>query len=144
MAAQGTAKSRLVPLLLSRTPRFSKSLSAVPSFSSIRLLQHPRTFAVSSVLRTDGVFRGLTDGRLPVPWIDVIQRQNGSQPVGLADTNIKERDLTPRKMKESYHRVILPLGRDPWLSDTYINSSGHIRFVPPRSLFCISVCSSCF
>lgn len=30
-------------------------------------------------------------------------------------------------MRDSYHRVILPLGRDPWLSDTYLNSSGHIR-----------------
>lgn len=38
-----------------------------------------------------------------------------------------ERDMTPRKMSDSYHRVVLPLGRDPWLSDTYINSSGHIR-----------------
>ncbi|KAG6353811.1 hypothetical protein INS49_005292 [Diaporthe citri] len=30
-------------------------------------------------------------------------------------------------MGDSYHRVVLPLGQDPWLSDTYINSSGHIR-----------------
>ncbi|RYP49921.1 hypothetical protein DL768_004457 [Monosporascus sp. mg162] len=30
-------------------------------------------------------------------------------------------------MSDSYHRVILPLGRDPWLSDTYINATGHIR-----------------
>ncbi|KAM6517233.1 hypothetical protein FSOLCH5_008196 [Fusarium solani] len=30
-------------------------------------------------------------------------------------------------MSDSYHRVVLPLGQDPWLSDTYINSSGHIR-----------------
>ncbi|RYP72946.1 hypothetical protein DL769_004346 [Monosporascus sp. CRB-8-3] len=30
-------------------------------------------------------------------------------------------------MSDSYHRIILPLGRDPWLSDTYINATGHIR-----------------
>ncbi|RYP93320.1 hypothetical protein DL770_000509 [Monosporascus sp. CRB-9-2] len=30
-------------------------------------------------------------------------------------------------MSDSYHRVVLPLGRDPWLSDTYINATGHIR-----------------
>lgn len=39
----------------------------------------------------------------------------------------KERDLSPRRMSDSYHRVVLPLGQDPWLSDTYLNSSGHIR-----------------
>lgn len=41
----------------------------------------------------------------------------------------QERDNTPKKMSDSYHRVVLPLGQDPWLSDTYINSSGHIRLV---------------
>ncbi|KAK8037984.1 hypothetical protein PG994_014751 [Apiospora phragmitis] len=39
----------------------------------------------------------------------------------------RERDMSPKKMGDSYHRVVLPLGQDPWLSDTYINSSGHIR-----------------
>ncbi|KAG9235458.1 mitochondrial putative acyl-coenzyme A thioesterase 9 [Amylocarpus encephaloides] len=30
-------------------------------------------------------------------------------------------------MAEGYHRLILPLARDPWLLDSYINASGHIR-----------------
>ncbi|KAA8564828.1 hypothetical protein EYC84_010599 [Monilinia fructicola] len=30
-------------------------------------------------------------------------------------------------MRDSYHRVILPLGSDPWLLDNYITASGHIR-----------------
>jgi len=30
-------------------------------------------------------------------------------------------------MEDSYHKVVLPLARDPWLLDTYLNSSGHIR-----------------
>lgn len=30
-------------------------------------------------------------------------------------------------MKDSYHAVTIPLGQDPWLLDTYLNSSGHIR-----------------
>jgi len=30
-------------------------------------------------------------------------------------------------MDDSYHKVVLPLARDPWLLDTYLNSSGHIR-----------------
>ncbi|KAF2809346.1 acyl-coenzyme A thioesterase 9 [Mytilinidion resinicola] len=30
-------------------------------------------------------------------------------------------------MSDSYHSVILPLAQDPWLLDTYLNSSGQIR-----------------
>ncbi|KAK4496635.1 hypothetical protein PRZ48_012615 [Zasmidium cellare] len=30
-------------------------------------------------------------------------------------------------MSDSYHSVVLPLAQDPWLLDTYMNSSGHIR-----------------
>ncbi|KAL1960242.1 hypothetical protein VTO42DRAFT_8785 [Malbranchea cinnamomea] len=36
-------------------------------------------------------------------------------------------DLTPKRMKDSYYRTILPLAQDPWLLDTYLNASGHIR-----------------
>jgi acyl-coenzyme A thioesterase 9 len=35
--------------------------------------------------------------------------------------------LTPKRMDESYHSVVLPLAQDPWILDTYLNSSGHIR-----------------
>lgn len=31
-------------------------------------------------------------------------------------------------MADSYHSVVLPLAQDPWLLDSYMNSSGHIRF----------------
>ncbi|KAI9671869.1 MAG: hypothetical protein M1831_003397 [Alyxoria varia] len=30
-------------------------------------------------------------------------------------------------MNDSFHKVVLPLAQDPWLSDVYLNSSGHIR-----------------
>ncbi|KAI9753184.1 MAG: hypothetical protein M1835_001020 [Candelina submexicana] len=38
-----------------------------------------------------------------------------------------DRDLTPKKMSDSYHRVVIPLAQDPWLLDSYLNASGHIR-----------------
>ncbi|CAK7272661.1 hypothetical protein SEPCBS119000_005242 [Sporothrix epigloea] len=122
MAAPKAIGTRLAPLFGPRARHLSKSLhfARLPS-------QRPRTFAVLSALRTDGVFRGLTDERLPVPWVEVLQRQRDAQNIELADTKESVHDLTPRKMRDSYHRVVLPLGRDPWLSDTYINSSGHIR-----------------
>ncbi|OAA62841.1 acyl-thioesterase [Niveomyces insectorum RCEF 264] len=86
-----------------------------------------RLFSTTPRRLTDGVFRGLTDNRLPMPWIEAFRLQQEGQSVAFAEAHHQVRDLTPRKMSDSYHRVVLPLGRDPWLSDTYINSSGHIR-----------------
>ncbi|OTA56595.1 Thioesterase/thiol ester dehydrase-isomerase [Hypoxylon sp. EC38] len=88
----------------------------------------PRRCVHSTAPRhTDGVFRGLSDNRLPMPWIEAWRLQQEGKNVASDEARSQERDLTPKKMSDSYHRVVLPLGRDPWLSDTYINSSGHIR-----------------
>lgn len=81
---------------------------------------------------TDGVFRGLTDDRLPTPWIEAFRKQQAGHGAAPDAALGQERDLRPRKMRDSYHRVVLPLGQDPWLSDQYLNSSGHIRCVRHR------------
>ncbi|KAH7121996.1 HotDog domain-containing protein [Dactylonectria estremocensis] len=84
-------------------------------------------FHTTAAPNTDGVFRGLTDSRYPVPWIEAWRlQQQGKSALG-AEESPKIRDLSDKKMSDSYHRVVLPLGQDPWLSDAYINSSGHIR-----------------
>ncbi|RYO89240.1 hypothetical protein DL766_004548 [Monosporascus sp. MC13-8B] len=62
-----------------------------------------------------------------MPWIEAWRAQQRGENPGPEHGEAEERDLSPRKMSDSYHRVILPLGRDPWLSDTYINATGHIR-----------------
>ena len=87
-----------------------------------------RCIHATSINRTDGVFRGLTDERLPTPWIEAFRSQRDGKGT-TSEAEPHERDLSPRRMQDSYHRVVLPLGQDPWLSDTYINSSGHIRYV---------------
>ena len=97
-------------------------------------LGQARCLQTTSRRGTDGVFRGLTDGRLPTPWIEAFHKQQAGKGTAASEAQPRERDLTPKKMSDSYHRVVLPLGQDPWLSDTYINSSGHIRCVRPRCL----------
>ncbi|WPH02044.1 acyl-coenzyme A thioesterase 9 [Acrodontium crateriforme] len=85
-----------------------------------------RQMSATGSQQTDGVFRALTDQRMQVPWIDAFRKQqNGT--VSLAKGPLPERDLTPKKMSDSYHSVILPLAQEPFLLDTYLNSSGHIR-----------------
>ncbi|KAK6433631.1 hypothetical protein LTR95_010194 [Oleoguttula sp. CCFEE 5521] len=94
--------------------------------------QQLRPFTSCTARRTDGVFRTLTENRVRTPWIEALRKkqQEGEDPTkasGKAETP-KHRDLSPKKMSDSYHSVILPLAQDPWLLDTYLNSSGHIRF----------------
>lgn len=62
-----------------------------------------------------------------MPWIEAFRLQQQDKASQSPEDCAEERDLTPKKMSDSYHRVVLPLGQDPWLSDTYINASGHIR-----------------
>ncbi|KAK8111365.1 Thioesterase/thiol ester dehydrase-isomerase [Apiospora kogelbergensis] len=92
-----------------------------------RSLLQARCIHATSSRHTDGVFRGLTDDRLPTPWIEAFRQQQSGEGTGSDDALPHKRDMSPKKMSDSYHRVVLPLGQDPWLSDTYINSSGHIR-----------------
>ncbi|KAJ4357874.1 uncharacterized protein N0V89_002451 [Didymosphaeria variabile] len=90
-----------------------------------------RAFSNTSSGRTDGVFRELTAQRLQTPWIEALREQQAkgksSAEASATAQSPKERELEPKRMNDSHHKVVLPLARDPWLLDTYLNSSGHIR-----------------
>ncbi|KAK3067807.1 hypothetical protein LTR53_015100 [Teratosphaeriaceae sp. CCFEE 6253] len=109
-----------------RAPAFRRLLRS-------RRVEQPLRRQLSTTPRrgTDGVFRELTDQRVQTPWIEALrQRQQEGQEAARERSEPKtpkERDLAPKKMSDSHHSVILPLAQDPWLLDTYLNSSGHIR-----------------
>ncbi|KAI9055893.1 hypothetical protein LZ554_000831 [Drepanopeziza brunnea f. sp. 'monogermtubi'] len=110
-----TSKLRPISLLL------SKALCS-PRTSQIR------TISSSSRCLTDGVFGELTAMRTRTPFIEAFRKQQQGENGTLAvTTDHSKRDLSPKSMSDSLTRVILPLARDPWLLDSYINSSGHIR-----------------
>lgn len=90
-------------------------------------MNQARWLQTTSSRGTDGVYPGLIDSKLLTPWIEAFRQQRAGKEASASEAQPSERDLSPRKMSDSYHRVVLPLGQDPWLSDTYINSSGHIR-----------------
>ncbi|GAP91474.2 putative acyl- thioester mitochondrial precursor [Rosellinia necatrix] len=123
MACRGVSARRL----LSGTASGSASAGIVRALSVPSAIPGTRNFHGTPACRTDGVFRGLTDSRRLLPWIEAFKQQQEGKIITASDSPIGERDMSPKKMSNSYHRVILPLGRDPSLSDTYINSSGHIR-----------------
>ncbi|KAF2720747.1 Thioesterase/thiol ester dehydrase-isomerase [Polychaeton citri CBS 116435] len=108
-----------------------RTLRRAPCMCSETILARTRNFSVSSSMRTDGVFRALTETRTPVPFIHAIrQRQQAEKEPQISKSEAPkpvERDLIPRKMSDSYYSVVLPLAQDPWLLDTYLNATGHIR-----------------
>ena len=87
--------------------------------------------------------------RVRTPWIEALrkQREEGSDPTEISSTPATppNRDLTPKKMSDSFHRVVrtifhtgdpdwltdsdqvIPLAQDPWLLDNYLNANGQIR-----------------
>jgi hypothetical protein len=117
----------------SRQPRQNllKSRSGLHRAFVVHRPSYTRGFSLSALRATDGVFRELTSARVPTPWIEAFRRKEAGL-VGdevVSDTAAaKEKRLEGKRMSESYHSVVLPLARDPWLGDTYLNSSGHIRY----------------
>ncbi|KAJ9642473.1 hypothetical protein H2201_006985 [Coniosporium apollinis] len=90
-----------------------------------------RSFHATTRHATDGVFQALTQARIQTPWIEALRKKQneGHDPTqGSGKQEVPaNRNLEPKRMSDSYHSVILPLAQDPWLSDTYLNSSGQIR-----------------
>lgn len=92
---------------------------------------HARQLHVSLRRQTDGVFKELTEMRVRTPWIEAL-RKNEKEDIdpnrhSSTPATPSNKDLTPKRMADSYHRVVIPLAQDPWLLDNYLNASGHIR-----------------
>lgn len=114
---------------VAQTSHFNTHMQQSSIVSS--LSRSSRSFHASAAQHTDGVFRELTSMRVRTPWVEAFRNQqaggkSSAEPVGKPRVP-KDRQLTPKHMDESYHSVVLPLARDPWLLDTYLNASGHIR-----------------
>ncbi|KAL8751827.1 MAG: hypothetical protein Q9199_006164, partial [Rusavskia elegans] len=90
-----------------------------------------RQLHLSPRRQTDGVFKELTEMRVRTPWIEALRKkeEEGIDPTQRSNTPAtpSNRDLTPKRMSDSYHRVVIPLAQDPWLLDNYLNANGQIR-----------------
>jgi acyl-coenzyme A thioesterase 9 len=85
-------------------------------------LHSTRCFHGSRGCRAQAFFAGIASSRMKTPWIDAFHDKDKPRQKATA-----ERDMKPKKMSDSFHRVVIPLGQDKWLSDTYINATGHLR-----------------
>lgn len=69
-----------------------------------------RQLHTTSAYRTDGVYKDLTSMRVRTPWIEALrkQREEGIDPTKSSSNPATppNRDLMPKKMSDSYHRVV--------------------------------------
>ena len=69
-----------------------------------------RTFSANHRQLTDGVFRELTAARVQTPWIEAFrgkEKQEIAEEKSQQNTApISGRDLTPKRMSDSYHAVV--------------------------------------
>ncbi|KAI0813005.1 hypothetical protein GGR55DRAFT_638765 [Xylaria sp. FL0064] len=112
----------------------SSSSSSSTSLSNIGILswRRPtmRQFHGTSAHQTDGASIDLTDRALGPLLADLealIPRPPDKAEALRSSQKLEERDMSPKKSSDSYHRVVLPLGRDLSLRKTYINSLGGLK-----------------
>ncbi|KAJ6169489.1 hypothetical protein N7497_002332 [Penicillium chrysogenum] len=108
----------------------SKSLAALPARAAVA--------AQPSCINTQGFHSTPSQAasrptwmpmRVKTPWIEALTQIREARKAGPqenAGQSVK-RDLSPKKMSDSYYSAILPLAQDKWLLDSYLNASGHIR-----------------
>ncbi len=69
-----------------------------------------KLFSSSQPRSTDGVFRELTAQRTSMPWIEAFRNQqkgkSANQESASRPSPRLQRDLAPKKMKDSYHSVV--------------------------------------
>jgi acyl-coenzyme A thioesterase 9 len=95
-----------------------------------RALRAPgnRLFHATGARATDGVYKELTEMRVRTPWIEALRRSKATSSQSAAGPEDPPKpDLTPKRMSDSYVRIVLPLQDDPWMLDTYANYSGQLR-----------------
>ena len=97
-----------------------------------------RQLSVSPPCRTDGVFRELTDQRVQVPWVEAFRKRereghDETKATGTPQTP-EHRDLSPKKMADSYHSVVRLRPKAAAPSSSLTDSSGVDSTACARSL----------
>ena len=82
-----------------------------PATSNLRnFLGATRQLHTSPIYCTDGVYKDLTTMRVRTPWVEALRkkREEAIDPTKKSDTPATppDRDLKPKKMSDSFHRVV--------------------------------------
>jgi len=90
--------------------KMAKVLRRLPqlSFRALRPIQctPSRCFSISAQRGTDGVYRELTAMRTRTPFIEAFRKQQENKLAKPISTDNVERDLSPKSMSDSFHKVV--------------------------------------
>ena len=109
-----THRTRNAQHLILHKMRSSRCLSFFENVYASRLIISSRIATrglhKTTVRHTDGVYTALTEMRVRTPWIEALrtQQKDGIDPrkKSAQPATPPARDLTPKKMSDSYHRVV--------------------------------------
>lgn len=72
-----------------------------------------RCFSAASKFYTDGVYQGLTAMRTRTPFIEAFRKQQENKVAKPVSTDDVERDLSPKSMSDSHHKVVCHMMGNP-------------------------------
>ena len=111
-----------------RLPSASKALRCLQNDCIAHMFRlQARHFTRTRSWYTDGVYKELTAMRVRKPWIEAFRESQQTTKSTEQPKKYPKPDITPKKMSDSYVRIILPLAQDPWMLDTYSNATGQLR-----------------
>ncbi|CUS14735.1 unnamed protein product [Tuber aestivum] len=84
-----------------------------------------RNFGVLPACRYDGIYKELSATKPRKTWLQALAEREAGVKL-ILPANLTE-EPAPKRMTDSYHKIILPLSRDEWLVDSYVNASGQLR-----------------
>ncbi|KAI9731748.1 MAG: Acyl-coenzyme A thioesterase 9, mitochondrial [Cirrosporium novae-zelandiae] len=79
------------------------------------------------------LYSELTSMRVKTPYIKALEMQreqkesSDTAKTEDAGSKVEHQPLQPRRMSDSYLKLVIPFAEDPWLLDNYLNATGHIR-----------------
>ena len=95
-------RTAIIRILRSANARKLICANACPSIG--------RQLGTTTARKTDGVYKALTAMRVRIPWIEALtkQREQDNRPAkqSIAPPESPERDLLPKKMSDSFHKVV--------------------------------------
>ena len=80
------------------------------STRSMQLSSARRQIHATPLQATDGVFKELTEMRVRTPWVEALRKRKegdiNAEEGRTVSKTLADRALTPKKMSDSYHRVV--------------------------------------
>ncbi|KAK2763987.1 hypothetical protein FQN54_009606 [Arachnomyces sp. PD_36] len=130
MFANRICRNRCISRLTRQQQRQWRACQAIP-VSGRRCMHNTSPKRADGAVKSGSSAPQIWNGmRVKMPWVEALEQKRSESEAGDGNGKALRRgkpDMTPKRMRDSYYRGILPLAQDKWLLDRYLNASGHVR-----------------